>query len=121
MEDYHPIMGMWGDTMQCQFSSRSSMSALTQCANNVPDNWGFESQASGTADVVQLNDDGNNDEPFIQGIKQCLRCQGSTTSSLGLRTIQAGTLLRTSLLKCCSSHQVQMTEWHDIGYGALPL
>eukprot|EP00957_Ditylum_brightwellii_P081655 6211770-Ditylum_brightwellii.AAC.1 len=72
MEDYHPIMGLWGDTMQYQFSSRFGTSALTQCANNVPDNQGFESQASSAVDVVQLNDDDNNDEPFIQGISQCL-------------------------------------------------
>eukprot|EP00957_Ditylum_brightwellii_P043735 3316266-Ditylum_brightwellii.AAC.1 len=72
MEDYHPTMGMWGDIMQYQFSSWSGMSALTQRANNVPDNRGFESQASGAVDVVQLNNDDNNNEPFIQGIKQCL-------------------------------------------------
>eukprot|EP00957_Ditylum_brightwellii_P074564 5666007-Ditylum_brightwellii.AAC.1 len=72
MEDYHPSMGLWCDTMQYQFSSQSGMSVLTQHANNVPDNQGFESQASGAVDVVQLNDDNNDDEPFIQGIKQCL-------------------------------------------------
>eukprot|EP00957_Ditylum_brightwellii_P026961 2038248-Ditylum_brightwellii.AAC.1 len=70
MEDYHPIMGLWSDTMQYQFSSKSGMSALTQYSNDVPDNWSFESQASGAVDVVQVDDDDNNDEPFIQGIKQ---------------------------------------------------
>eukprot|EP00957_Ditylum_brightwellii_P130120 9925087-Ditylum_brightwellii.AAC.1 len=54
MEEYHPIMGLCGDTMQYQFSSLSGMSALTQCANDVPDNWGFKSWASGDVDVVQL-------------------------------------------------------------------
>eukprot|EP00957_Ditylum_brightwellii_P088768 6759943-Ditylum_brightwellii.AAC.1 len=38
MEDYHPIMGLWGNTMQYQFSSWLGMSALTQHTNNVPDN-----------------------------------------------------------------------------------
>eukprot|EP00957_Ditylum_brightwellii_P180526 13751096-Ditylum_brightwellii.AAC.1 len=65
-------MDLWGDTMQYQFSSWSGMSALTQHANDVPDKWGFESQASCIVDIVQLNDDNNNDEPFIQGIKQHL-------------------------------------------------
>eukprot|EP00957_Ditylum_brightwellii_P030640 2321920-Ditylum_brightwellii.AAC.1 len=68
MEEYHPNMGLWGDTMQYQFSSWSGMSALTQRANNVPDNWGFESQASGAVDNVQLHKDDDNNEPFIQGI-----------------------------------------------------
>eukprot|EP00957_Ditylum_brightwellii_P031896 2418514-Ditylum_brightwellii.AAC.2 len=45
------------------------MSALTLHANEVPDNWGFESWASGAVDVVQLHDNDNNDEPFIQGIR----------------------------------------------------
>eukprot|EP00957_Ditylum_brightwellii_P000760 60344-Ditylum_brightwellii.AAC.1 len=48
------------------------MSALTQCNNDVPDNWGFESQASSAVDIVQLNNDNNNDEHFIQGIRQRL-------------------------------------------------
>eukprot|EP00957_Ditylum_brightwellii_P088732 6757200-Ditylum_brightwellii.AAC.1 len=72
MEDYHPIMGLWGNTMQYQFSSRPGMSALTQHINDVPDNQGFESWANGAVDVVQLNDDNNNDEHFIQGIRQHL-------------------------------------------------
>eukprot|EP00957_Ditylum_brightwellii_P009103 688558-Ditylum_brightwellii.AAC.1 len=58
--------------MQYQFSSRSGMSALIQCANNIPDNQGFESQASSAVDIVQLHKDDNNDEPFIQGIRQHL-------------------------------------------------
>eukprot|EP00957_Ditylum_brightwellii_P144367 10997832-Ditylum_brightwellii.AAC.1 len=72
MEDYHPIMGLWGNIMQYQFSSQSGMSALTQRANDVPDNQGFKSRASGAVDVLQLNDDDNNDEPFIQCISQHL-------------------------------------------------
>eukprot|EP00957_Ditylum_brightwellii_P028187 2128799-Ditylum_brightwellii.AAC.1 len=76
MEDYHPIIGLWGNTMQYQFSSRSGMSALTQCTNDVPDYQGFESWASGAVDVVQLNGDNDNDEPFIQRIKQCLEMLG---------------------------------------------
>eukprot|EP00957_Ditylum_brightwellii_P114853 8758026-Ditylum_brightwellii.AAC.1 len=70
MEDYHSIMGLWGSTMQYQFSSQSGMSALTQCANDVPDNQSFESRASSAVDVVQLNEDNTDDEPFIQGIRQ---------------------------------------------------
>eukprot|EP00957_Ditylum_brightwellii_P115694 8824556-Ditylum_brightwellii.AAC.1 len=58
--------------MQYQFSSRSGMSSLTQCANSVPYNWGFESQASSAVDIVQLNNDDDNDESFIQGIRQHL-------------------------------------------------
>eukprot|EP00957_Ditylum_brightwellii_P059937 4550740-Ditylum_brightwellii.AAC.1 len=48
------------------------MSALTQHTNNVPDNQGFESRAGSTVDIVQLNNDNNDDEPFIQDIKQQL-------------------------------------------------
>eukprot|EP00957_Ditylum_brightwellii_P119885 9148199-Ditylum_brightwellii.AAC.2 len=70
MEEYHPIMGLWGDTMQYQFSSWSGMSALTQCVNDVPDNWGFESQASSAVDVVQLHKDEDDTKSFIQGIRQ---------------------------------------------------
>eukprot|EP00957_Ditylum_brightwellii_P130970 9990224-Ditylum_brightwellii.AAC.2 len=55
MEDYHPIMGLWGDTMQYQFSSMCGMPALTLCANGVLDNYGFEPRASGAVDVVQLH------------------------------------------------------------------
>eukprot|EP00957_Ditylum_brightwellii_P059793 4539782-Ditylum_brightwellii.AAC.2 len=72
MEDYHPIMGLWGNIMQYQFSSWSGMSALTQCANNVPDNQGFELQTSGAVDVVQLHKDDNDNNPFIQVIRHCL-------------------------------------------------
>eukprot|EP00957_Ditylum_brightwellii_P180259 13731747-Ditylum_brightwellii.AAC.3 len=43
MKDYHPIMGLWGDTMQYQFSSRSGMSALMLRANDVLDNCSFKS------------------------------------------------------------------------------
>eukprot|EP00957_Ditylum_brightwellii_P068102 5169078-Ditylum_brightwellii.AAC.2 len=99
-------MGLWGDNMQYQFSSLSGISALTQRANNVPDNQVFESRASGACDVVQLNNDNNNNEPFIQGIRQRLEMLRKHNTSLGLRTIQAGTLLMTSQLKCCLSHQV---------------
>eukprot|EP00957_Ditylum_brightwellii_P098380 7495538-Ditylum_brightwellii.AAC.1 len=69
MEEYYPIMGLWGNTMQYQFSTQSGMSALAQRANNIPDNWGFELQASGAVDVVQLHEYDNNNEPFIQGIR----------------------------------------------------
>eukprot|EP00957_Ditylum_brightwellii_P020146 1519353-Ditylum_brightwellii.AAC.1 len=72
MEEYHPIMGLWGDTMQYQFSSRFGMSALTQHANGVPDNQCFELQASGAVDVVQLHKDDGNNNPFIQGIRHHL-------------------------------------------------
>eukprot|EP00957_Ditylum_brightwellii_P148798 11328053-Ditylum_brightwellii.AAC.1 len=74
MEEYHPIMGLWGDTMQYQFSSRSGMSALTLRANDVPDNCGFKPCASSAVDIFQLQEDnGNdNDKPFIQGIRHCL-------------------------------------------------
>eukprot|EP00957_Ditylum_brightwellii_P079957 6080900-Ditylum_brightwellii.AAC.1 len=72
MEEYHPIMDLLGDTMQYQFSSRSGMSALTLRANDIPDNCNFESHASGTVNVVQLQEDNDNDEPFIQGIRNCL-------------------------------------------------
>eukprot|EP00957_Ditylum_brightwellii_P061468 4665434-Ditylum_brightwellii.AAC.1 len=58
--------------MQYKFSSRSGMSALTQRANDVPDNWGFESWASGAVDILQLNNGNNGDEPLIQGIKHHL-------------------------------------------------
>eukprot|EP00957_Ditylum_brightwellii_P016779 1262701-Ditylum_brightwellii.AAC.1 len=51
MEEYHSIMGLWDNTMQYQFSLWSGISALIQCANNVPDNQGFESQASGAVDI----------------------------------------------------------------------
>eukprot|EP00957_Ditylum_brightwellii_P171865 13083759-Ditylum_brightwellii.AAC.1 len=54
MEDYHPIMGLWGDIIQYQFSSQSCMSVLTQRANNVPGNWGFEHQRTfGDAEEAQ--------------------------------------------------------------------
>eukprot|EP00957_Ditylum_brightwellii_P066833 5071957-Ditylum_brightwellii.AAC.2 len=72
MEDYQPIMGRWDNTMQYQFSSWSSMSALTLCANNIPDNCGYELQASSAVDVVQLHKDDDDDKPFIQGIRNCL-------------------------------------------------
>eukprot|EP00957_Ditylum_brightwellii_P117635 8972622-Ditylum_brightwellii.AAC.1 len=72
MEEYHLIMGLQGNTMQYQFSSQSGMFALTQHANDVPNNWGFESQASSAFDVVQLHKDDDNNEPFIQGIRQYL-------------------------------------------------
>eukprot|EP00957_Ditylum_brightwellii_P111652 8516644-Ditylum_brightwellii.AAC.1 len=54
IKDYHPIMGLWGNTIQYQFSSRSGMSALTLRANNILDNCSFESRA------------------FIQGIRHHL-------------------------------------------------
>eukprot|EP00957_Ditylum_brightwellii_P057778 4381186-Ditylum_brightwellii.AAC.1 len=69
MEEYHPIMGLWGNVMQYQFSSRSSIFALTQCTNSVPDNQDFRSQASGVVDVVQLHKNDDDDKPFIQGIR----------------------------------------------------
>eukprot|EP00957_Ditylum_brightwellii_P164582 12530346-Ditylum_brightwellii.AAC.2 len=52
MEEYHPIMVLWSNIMQYQFSSQSGMSALTQCAKDVSDNWSFESWASSAVDVV---------------------------------------------------------------------
>eukprot|EP00957_Ditylum_brightwellii_P148763 11325780-Ditylum_brightwellii.AAC.1 len=58
--------------MQYQFSSQSGMSALTLCANDIQDNWGFESQSSSAVDVVQLHNDDYNNEPFIQGIRHRL-------------------------------------------------
>eukprot|EP00957_Ditylum_brightwellii_P005668 432098-Ditylum_brightwellii.AAC.2 len=72
MEEYHPIMGLQDNTMQYQFSSRSGMSALTQHTNDVPDNQGFESRASDAVDVVQLHEDDDNNEPFIQDIRHRL-------------------------------------------------
>eukprot|EP00957_Ditylum_brightwellii_P125226 9545846-Ditylum_brightwellii.AAC.1 len=73
MEDYHPIMGLWGDTIQYQFSSRSGMSALTLHANNIPDNCSFKSLARSAVDIIQLHKDDFDDEPFIQGIRHCLK------------------------------------------------
>eukprot|EP00957_Ditylum_brightwellii_P208565 15358059-Ditylum_brightwellii.AAC.1 len=58
--------------MQYQFSSQSGISALTQRANNVPDNQCFESWASGAVDVVQLHKGDNDNKPFIQGIRHRL-------------------------------------------------
>eukprot|EP00957_Ditylum_brightwellii_P124100 9459524-Ditylum_brightwellii.AAC.1 len=72
MEEYHPIMGLWGNTMQYQFSSRFGMLALIQRANDVPDNQGFELWASGAVDIVQLHKDDNDNEPFNQGISHRL-------------------------------------------------
>eukprot|EP00957_Ditylum_brightwellii_P148519 11308618-Ditylum_brightwellii.AAC.1 len=72
MEDYHPTMGLWGDTIQYQFSSQSGMSALMLCTINVPDNCNFKSHASSAVDVAQLHEEKNDDEPFIQGIRHCL-------------------------------------------------
>eukprot|EP00957_Ditylum_brightwellii_P128774 9823352-Ditylum_brightwellii.AAC.1 len=72
MEDYHPIMGLCGNTMQYQISQQSGMSAITQRANDVPENWGFKSWTSGAVDVVQLHKDDDGNEPFIQGIRQRL-------------------------------------------------
>eukprot|EP00957_Ditylum_brightwellii_P204120 15337772-Ditylum_brightwellii.AAC.1 len=72
MDKYHTIMDMWGNTMQYQFFSHSSMSALKHCTNNVPDNRGFKSQARNAVDIVQLKNEDNNDKPFIQGIRQYL-------------------------------------------------
>eukprot|EP00957_Ditylum_brightwellii_P118884 9066864-Ditylum_brightwellii.AAC.1 len=51
MEDYHPIMSLWGNTMQYQFSSWSGMSALMLHANNIPDNYSFKLRASGAVDI----------------------------------------------------------------------
>eukprot|EP00957_Ditylum_brightwellii_P124517 9489920-Ditylum_brightwellii.AAC.1 len=59
VEEYHPIMGLWGDTMHYQFSSRPGMSALI-----------FKSQARGTVIIFQLQEE--DDEPFIQSIRHCL-------------------------------------------------
>eukprot|EP00957_Ditylum_brightwellii_P044315 3362329-Ditylum_brightwellii.AAC.1 len=72
MEEYHPSICLWGDTIQYQFSSRSGMSTLTQRTNNIPDNQGFKLQASGAVDVVQLHKDENDDKPFTQGIRHRL-------------------------------------------------
>eukprot|EP00957_Ditylum_brightwellii_P105574 8048625-Ditylum_brightwellii.AAC.1 len=72
MEDYHPIMDLWGDTMQYQFSLWSGMSALMLCTNSFLDNHGFESRASKAVGVVQLQEDDNNNEPFIQCIRHHL-------------------------------------------------
>eukprot|EP00957_Ditylum_brightwellii_P148340 11293651-Ditylum_brightwellii.AAC.1 len=69
MENYHLIMGLWGNTIQYQFSLQSGMSTLTLRANNVPDNHSFKLQASGAVDIVQLHKDDNDDKPFIQGIR----------------------------------------------------
>eukprot|EP00957_Ditylum_brightwellii_P064818 4917901-Ditylum_brightwellii.AAC.1 len=72
MEKYCPIMGMWGDTMQCQFSSRLGMSALTMKTNDIPDNCCFESCTISAVGAVKLQEGNNNDKPFIQGIRHCL-------------------------------------------------
>eukprot|EP00957_Ditylum_brightwellii_P045203 3426796-Ditylum_brightwellii.AAC.1 len=72
MESYQPIMGLWGNAIQYQLSSRSGIPALTLCTNNIPDNHGFESCASSTVDVVQLHKDNDDDKHFIQGIRHCL-------------------------------------------------
>eukprot|EP00957_Ditylum_brightwellii_P208848 15359208-Ditylum_brightwellii.AAC.1 len=69
MEEYCPIIGLWGNTMHYQLSSQSGMSAITQRANDIPDNWGFESRASSAVDIVQLHKDDNDDEPLTQGIR----------------------------------------------------
>eukprot|EP00957_Ditylum_brightwellii_P170266 12961386-Ditylum_brightwellii.AAC.2 len=55
MEEYHPIMGLWGNTMQYQFSLQSGMSVLTQSANNIVGKLGFESQVSGAVNILQLH------------------------------------------------------------------
>eukprot|EP00957_Ditylum_brightwellii_P125832 9592191-Ditylum_brightwellii.AAC.1 len=62
IEDYHPIMGLWGNTMQHQFSSQSGMSALTQRTNNISYNQGFKSPASSAVDIVQLHKDDDDSE-----------------------------------------------------------
>eukprot|EP00957_Ditylum_brightwellii_P167178 12726295-Ditylum_brightwellii.AAC.1 len=72
MEKYHPIIGLWGDTMQYQFSSRFGMSALIMRANDILDNCSFNLCTSGAISAVQLQKDNNNDKPFIQGIRHCL-------------------------------------------------
>eukprot|EP00957_Ditylum_brightwellii_P168547 12829255-Ditylum_brightwellii.AAC.1 len=40
---YHPLTGLWSDTLAYQFSPATCLSGLTQKKNDVPDNQGFES------------------------------------------------------------------------------
>eukprot|EP00957_Ditylum_brightwellii_P108840 8302666-Ditylum_brightwellii.AAC.1 len=87
--------------MQCQFSSQSGMSALTLCANKVPDNSSFELQTSSAVDVVQLHKDDNDDKHFIQDSRHHL-----------------------GMLKKHQQPQtahLQMAEWCNTGSGVPPL
>eukprot|EP00957_Ditylum_brightwellii_P123716 9431679-Ditylum_brightwellii.AAC.1 len=68
-EDYHPAMGMWGNTMQYQFSSWSDMFALMLQEDDILDNHSFKSHIRGAVNVAQLQEDNFNNNPFIQGIR----------------------------------------------------
>eukprot|EP00957_Ditylum_brightwellii_P137337 10470613-Ditylum_brightwellii.AAC.1 len=61
MEDYHPIMGQWGNTMQCKFSSWSGMSTLTLRTITSP-----TIVVLSCRQAVQLHKDDNGNEPCIQ-------------------------------------------------------
>eukprot|EP00957_Ditylum_brightwellii_P083649 6358280-Ditylum_brightwellii.AAC.1 len=65
-------MGLWGAAIQYQLLSWTGLSGLMCRENNKPDNCGFEAQASGALDIIQLQDNNDNDTNFIQGIGQRL-------------------------------------------------
>eukprot|EP00957_Ditylum_brightwellii_P107068 8169312-Ditylum_brightwellii.AAC.1 len=78
IEEYHPIMGLWGSAIQYQFSSRSGLFALMCKENNMLDNCSFEAWTTGTLDAIQLHKDNNDDIKFFKGIKYCLEMVKNT-------------------------------------------
>eukprot|EP00957_Ditylum_brightwellii_P147950 11265659-Ditylum_brightwellii.AAC.1 len=64
-EAYHPLMGLWFDTLAYQFSSATGLSGLMQKKHDVPDSQCFKSHDKGALQVAALLEDCNEDEPFI--------------------------------------------------------
>ena len=71
-EAYHPLMGLWADTLAYQLSSVTSLSGSTQKKDDVPDNQGFKKREAGLLPVVDLLKDCKEDKDFIANIEQHL-------------------------------------------------
>eukprot|EP00957_Ditylum_brightwellii_P022282 1681443-Ditylum_brightwellii.AAC.1 len=56
-EFYHPLVGLWSDTLAYQFSSVTGLSGLMQKKSNVPNNQGFKLYKEGALSVVALLED----------------------------------------------------------------
>eukprot|EP00957_Ditylum_brightwellii_P090378 6882453-Ditylum_brightwellii.AAC.1 len=71
-EAYHPLMGLWADTLAYQLSSATGLSGLIQKKDDVPNSQEFEAHEDGLLPVVALLEDCDDDEAFISNIARCL-------------------------------------------------
>eukprot|EP00957_Ditylum_brightwellii_P175961 13398324-Ditylum_brightwellii.AAC.1 len=71
-EAYHPLMGLWADTLAYQLSPATGFSGLTQKKDDVPNSRGFEARDDGLLPVVALLEECSDDGAFISNITRCL-------------------------------------------------